>query len=88
VTEERYHRPGEEHPEVVLLRQGGGFGRVVRADTALAAFVGACDGDLTGGQIAGALGQLLDRPVTDVVAGLLPAVRGLLADGFLFPFSS
>ena len=83
VTEERYHRPGEEDPEVVLLRQTAGFGRVVRADTALAGFAGAADGELTAGQLAGALAHLLERPVADVVPGLLPAVRGLTTDGFL-----
>jgi hypothetical protein len=83
ITEERFHTPGEADPEVILLRQGGGYGRVVRADTALTAFVGACDGELTGAQIAGALARLLERPVTDIVTGLLPAVRSLVADGFL-----
>jgi hypothetical protein len=70
-------------PDVVLLRQAGGCGRVVRADTALAALVGACDGELTVGQIARALAELLERPTQDVVSGLLPAVRALVADGLL-----
>jgi hypothetical protein len=83
VTEERHHRPGEADPEVILLRQGGGLARSVRADTALAGFVGACDGQLTAGQLIGALSDLLDRPVADVAAALLPAVRDLLADGLL-----
>jgi len=83
VTEERYHRPGEEDPQVVLLRQTAGFGRVVRVDTALAGFAGACDGELTAGQIAGALAHLLERDVAAVVAEVLPAVRGLTGDGFL-----
>ncbi len=83
VTEERFHRPGDEDPTVVLLRQGGGFGRVVQADTALAGFVGACDGELTAGQIVGALGQLLDEPVAGLTARLVPAVRDLVRDGVL-----
>jgi methylase of polypeptide subunit release factors len=83
VTEERYHRPGEEDPAVVLLRQGGGFGRVVRASTALAGLVGACDGELAVGQIAGALAQLLDEPAGELTGRLLPAVRGLVRDGLL-----
>jgi hypothetical protein len=45
VTEERYHRPGEEDPTVILLRQGGGFGRVAQASDALAGLVGVCDGE-------------------------------------------
>ncbi|HEY6795467.1 MAG TPA: methyltransferase [Kineosporiaceae bacterium] len=83
VTDERYHRPGEEDPEVVLLRQGGGFGRTVQASTALAAFVGACDGELSAGRIAAALAVLAERELADVVTDLLPAVRALIADGFL-----
>jgi methylase of polypeptide subunit release factors len=85
VTEERYLRPGDADPQVVLLRQGGGFGRTVQSGTALAGLVGACDGELTLGQIAGALGALLDVPVADVLADVLPAVRGLLRDGLLLP---
>lgn len=83
VTEERYLEPGAGDPRVVLLRQGGGFGRAVQAGTALAAFVGACDGELTAGQIVGALGALLDVPAADVAADVLPTVRGLLTDGLL-----
>src|SRR4051794_4253060 len=85
VTEERYHRPGDEHPSVVLLRQGGGFGRVVRASTALAGLVGACDGELAVGRIVAALAQLLDEPAGELTARLLPAVRGLVRDGLLLP---
>ncbi|QGQ18579.1 methyltransferase [Cellulomonas sp. JZ18] len=83
VTEERYLEPGAVDPNVVLLRQGGGFGVTVHAGTALAAFVGACDGELTTGQIVGALAALLDVPAADLAADLLPAVRGLVADGLL-----
>ncbi len=85
VTEERYGRPGAEDPEVVLLRQGGGLQRAVRADTALAGLVGACDGELSVGRLVGALGELLDEPVDALAARLLPAVRGLVADGLLRP---
>jgi len=83
VTEERYLTPGEVDPQVILLRQGGGFGRTVQAGTALAALVGACDGDLSVGQIVAALGALLERPAAEVAAEVLPAVEGLLVDGLL-----
>jgi methylase of polypeptide subunit release factors len=83
VTEERHHLPGEGDPSVILLRQGGGMGRVVRADTLLAAVVGACDGDLTLGQITGGVAVLLDAPVGEVRSSVLPAVRELLVDGQL-----
>ena len=83
VTQESYARPGAEHPEHVLLRQGGGFGRSVKADTALAGFVGACDGELTGAQIATALAALLDVPTDPMHSGLATAVRDLARDGFI-----
>lgn len=83
VTEERHYRPGEPDPAVILLRQGGGLQRVVQADTLLAGVVGACDGELTLGQITAGLAVLLDRPVGEVRASVLPAVRDLLVDGQL-----
>ena len=85
VTEERYLRPGDADPQIVLLRQGGGFGRTVQAGTALAGLVGACDGELTVGQIVGALGALLGVGAEAVAADVLPEVRGLVADGLLLP---
>jgi methylase of polypeptide subunit release factors len=83
VTEERHHLPGADEPAAILLRQGGGAGRVVQVSTAVAGLVGACDGSLTVGQLAAALAQLLDRPEADVRAEVLPAVRGLVTDGLL-----
>lgn len=83
VTRETYGRPLLTDPEHILIRQGGGFGRSIRADTALAGFVGACDGELTVGQIAHALSALLDVPAGQMMAGLVPAVRDMVTDGFL-----
>lgn len=83
VTHETYGRPTLPDPEHILLRQGGGFGRVVKADTALAGLVSACDGELTVGQISHALAALLDVPVGQMLAGMVPAVRELVLDGFL-----
>lgn len=85
VTEERYLTPGQVDPRIVLLRQGGGFGRTVQVGTALAGFVGACDGELTVGQIVGALGALLDVGADAVAADVLPEARGLLQDTLLLP---
>jgi hypothetical protein len=85
VTEERYLRPGAVDPQIVLLRQGGGFGRTVQVGTALAGFVGACDGELAVGQIVHALGALLDVGAAAVAADVLPEVRGLVRDGLLLP---
>ena len=83
VTEERYGRPGAPDPEVILLQQGGGLRRSVRADTALAGVVGACDGDLALGPLVGAVAGLIEEPVAALQARILPAVRRLVADGLL-----
>ncbi len=85
VTEERHLRPGAADPSIVLLRQGGGFGRTVQVGTALAGLVGACDGELTVGQILGGLAALLDAEVAELRTSLLPAVRGLVGDVLLVP---
>ncbi|WP_418275044.1 methyltransferase [Isoptericola jiangsuensis] len=85
VSEERYLTPGASDPNVVVVRQGDGLGRGVHASTGLAAFVGVCDGELTVAQIVGALGALLGVGADDLAAELLPAVRGLVRDGFLSP---
>ncbi len=85
VTEERYGTPGAPDPAVLLLRQGGGFGRAVQLGTATAGFVGVCDGELTVGQIVGALGALLGVPADEVAADVLPVARGLVRDGLLTP---
>ncbi|PZR52587.1 SAM-dependent methyltransferase [Xylanimonas oleitrophica] len=85
VTEERYLTPGAGDPNVVVVRQGDGLGRGVHASTALAALVGACDGELSVGQISGAIATLFDVDAQALAAELLPAVRGLVRDGFLRP---
>jgi methylase of polypeptide subunit release factors len=85
VTEERFHTPGAPDPTVVLLRQGDGFGRAVQASTGLAALVGASDGELTVGQLVGAIAALFEVPADDLAGELLPTVRGLVGDGFLVP---
>jgi methylase of polypeptide subunit release factors len=85
VTEERHLMPGAEEPTVILLRQGGGAGRVVQASTPLAGLVGASDGELSVGQIVGALAVLLESSEGELTAELLPVVRDLVADGLLTP---
>ncbi|MGO2187694.1 MAG: DUF7059 domain-containing protein [Microbacterium gubbeenense] len=83
VTETRHYLPGAENPTVIELRQGGGFGRSVQADPALAGLVGASDGELTVGQIIDALAQLLEVDETALRGSVLPAVRALIDDAFL-----
>ncbi|MBT2549531.1 methyltransferase [Arthrobacter sp. ISL-65] len=89
VTEERHQRPGAEHPGVILLRQGAGLRRTNLLSTELAGFVSACDGDLTAGQIIGALEALLGGTEGfdggTFRAGLLTEVANLVRDGFLLP---
>ena len=83
VTEARHLMPGADDPSVIELRQGGGFARTVSVDSALAGFVGACDGELTVAQIAAALADLFDVPLATLWAELEPRIRSLIADGFL-----
>jgi hypothetical protein len=83
VTEERSHWPGDEHPTVISLRQGGGFRREVRAGTALAAVVGACDGELTLGAILVAVATILDVDPVALSAEIVPEVRELIIGGML-----
>ena len=89
VTEERHQRPGAEHPGVILLRQGAGLRRTNLLSTELAGFVSACDGDLSAGQIIGALEALLgggeDWDGEAFRSGLLTEVGNLVRDGFLLP---
>ncbi|MBN8204677.1 methyltransferase [Microbacterium esteraromaticum] len=85
VTEARHFMPGEDDPSVIELRQGGGFGRTVRVDPALAGLVGACDGELTVAQIVAALADLFEVPLADLWADLEPRLRELVLDGLLLP---
>jgi hypothetical protein len=89
VTEERHQRPGAEHPGVILLRQGAGLRRTNLLSTELAGLVSACDGDLSVGQIIGALEALLGGydgfDAATFRGGLLADVGNLVRDGFLLP---
>lgn len=83
VQQETVGRPGAEDPEAIVLRQQRGFRRARTADTVEAAFLGACDGDLTVGQLLGALGALLERDEADLRSTYVPVVRELVGEGFL-----
>ena len=85
VTEERYLTPGAPDPNVVVLRQGDGLGRGVHASSPLAALVGACDGELAVGRLVAAVAAYFEVDAAALAAELLPAVRGLVRDGFLRP---
>lgn len=83
VVEERVGRPGDVDPTAIVLRQRLGMRRARLVTTAVAAMVGACDGELTLGQIASALAGLLDSDAVSVRAELCTASRQLILDGIL-----
>ena len=83
VRQETLGAPGAEDPETVVLRQQRGLRRARRVDTVEAALVGACDGELTVGQILDAVAQLLDRDPAETRETYLPVARELVAEGFL-----
>jgi len=83
VIEARHHVPGIEAPQVIELRQGGGLGRTIEVDPALAALVGASDGELTIGQLSDAIAHLLEVDAVALRADLLPRVRELVFTGML-----
>lgn len=79
VIQETSGQPGAEDPGAIVVRQQVGMRRARQVTSAEAAFIGASDGDLTVGQLQGAVAQLVGDAVEDGV------VRELIADGFLEP---
>ena len=85
VRQETVGAVGAADPETLVLRQQRGLRRARQADTVEAALVGACDGELSVGQILDALAQLLDLDPAETRETYLPVVRSLVAEGFLRP---
>ncbi len=85
VAELREHRPGEEAPYSIVLTAEAGIARRVTADPLLAAAMGACDGELTLGQIAGALATLLEVDESAAAEALVEGVRELIWLGMIEP---
>ena len=83
VRQEAHGAPGAADPETIVLRQQRGLRRARTADTVEAALVGACDGELSVGQILDALVDLLNLDAAAVRTTYLPVVRALVAEGFL-----
>jgi hypothetical protein len=83
VQQETLGAPGAEDPEAIVLRQQTGLRRARRVDTVEAALVGACDGELSVGQILDALATLLDRDSGQLRTAYLPVVHELVAEGYL-----
>lgn len=83
VVEESTGAPGAAGPEHIVLRQGSGLRRAIDAGTALAAVLGACDGDLPLGRIVDAVAGLLEADPHALREELEPQLRAALRDGFL-----
>ncbi|MGJ6979809.1 DUF7059 domain-containing protein [Aestuariimicrobium soli] len=83
VIEETTGRPGADGPEHLVLRQTSGLRRAIECDTALAAVLGACDGDLTLGQLIPAVAHLLEVDAAALAAEVLPRFRQAVREGFL-----
>lgn len=83
VRQETVGPAGAEDPATILLRQQRGLRRARQVDTVMAAVVGACDGELTVGQILDAVAQLLERDAAALREVYLPEVEDLVREGFL-----
>ena len=83
VQQETLGEPGAEDPDTIVVRQQRGLRRARKVDTVEAALIGACDGDLTVGQILDALAQLLELEPTATRDTYLPVVADLVREGFL-----
>jgi methylase of polypeptide subunit release factors len=83
IEQEMIGEPGARHPSRIVLRQYRGLRRAATMDTAEAGFVGACDGEMTVGQIVGAVADLLSQDAGELREQLLPRVRELILEGYL-----
>jgi methylase of polypeptide subunit release factors len=83
VVEETRGSPGAADPSTIVLRQQRGFRRALQADTALAAVLGACDGDLDLRTIVATVGGILSIDPSALSEAVLPTIRTSIRDGFL-----
>ncbi len=83
LVQETIGTPGAADPEHIVLRQSAGLGRAAAVDTAVAAVVGACDGDLPLGRLLDAVARLLDVEPVELASEVIERLRPLLADGML-----
>ncbi len=83
IVQETVGPVGAADPATIVLRQQRGLRRARSADTVEAALVGACDGDLSVGQILDAVAGLLEVDAQVTRETYLPVVRELVAEGFL-----
>ncbi len=78
-------QPGAADPEHLVLRQTRGLLRAMECDTALAAVLGALDGDLTVAQVLAAVAEVLDVELGRLAADVLPELRTALEEQYLVP---
>jgi len=76
-------RPDE--PTRIVLRRTDGLQRAIEADAGLAGTLGACDGELTLGQIIDAVARVLDEDPSDLTARMIPQVTSLISQTWLTP---
>lgn len=83
LVQEEQSSPGAAEADRIVVRQRGGLRRARQVDTVEAGLVGACDGELSVGQILDALAHLLERDAGELRAAYAEPVRSLLLDGYL-----
>ncbi|QYJ03123.1 class I SAM-dependent methyltransferase [Nocardioides panacisoli] len=85
VRQETLGPVGAEDPSTIVVRRQRGLRRARQVDTVLAAALGACDGELSIGQILAAVAQLLEQDPAEVTEQYLPEVAAMVREGFLAP---
>ncbi|MEL4503640.1 methyltransferase [Luteococcus sp. H138] len=83
VSQETLGQPGAADPQHIVLRSATGLRRAMEVDTALGGVLGACDGDLTLGQLTAAIATILEVDEAALVGAILPGVREALRNGLL-----
>ena len=83
VGEESFGVPGAADPTRIVLRQQRGLRRAVAVDTAQAAVLGACDGDLELGRIVDTVADLLGLDPATLRSAAVERVRALAVDGLI-----
>ena len=83
LVQETLGEPGAADPQHLVLRQHYGFGRALEPGTALAAVVGACDGELPLGVLVDAVASLTGVEPGQLRSEVLADVRRLVAEEFL-----
>lgn len=83
LVQETLGEPGAADPQHLVLRQHYGFGRALEPGTAVAAVVGACDGELPLGSLVDAVASLVGAERVLLRSEVLAAVRRLVVEDFL-----